>query len=195
MLGYQAAPVPGPRPGVPPATFAGTPHANLSHPGLPQMPVLPLMPLPAPGLIPGLPGVAAPGVLPLAAPGVLPGMPPIVVAAVVMPNGGTPQLTQQKRMRSTAPPLTAEEALHAAAVEGLTLHAAPSTKTGYKGAPTVADPDAAPNLLHASARVQRACLHASVTDVARPAPVCAGVSRGGKSAKKPFQAVRGAHSL
>ena len=143
MLGYQAAPVPGPRPGVPPATFAGTPHANLSHPGLPQMPV-PMMPVAAPGLIPGLPGVAAPGVLPLAAPGVLPGMPPIVVTAVVMPNGGTPQLTQQKRMRSTAPPLTAEEALHAAAVEGLTLHAAPSTKTGYKGAPTAADPDARP---------------------------------------------------
>ena len=57
-------------------------------------------------------------------------------------------------MRSTAPPLTAEEAREAAEKEGLQLVPAPGSKTGFKG-----------------------------------------VSRGGKSAKKPFQAVRGNKSL
>merc|ERR1740124_612822 len=99
------------------------------------------------------------GHLNLASQAMIPGMPPIVVTAVVMPNAGVmhnpiQQLQHHKRLRSHATPLSVEEALHAARLEGLTLHAAPSIKTGFKG-----------------------------------------VSRGGKSSKKPFQAVRGQHSL
>lgn len=80
------------------------------------------------------------GHLNLASQALIPGMPPIVVTAVVMPNGQPVinpihQLQQQKRLRSHATPLSIEEALHAARLEGLTLHAAPSTKTGYKGTP------------------------------------------------------------
>mmetsp|Transcript_73420 Transcript_73420/g.177153 ORF Transcript_73420/g.177153 Transcript_73420/m.177153 type:complete len:513 (+) Transcript_73420:49-1587(+) len=134
------------------------PFVNLSHPGLQALPPLAAMAHPALGGQIPLGGMHGLGHLNLASQAMMPGLPPIVVTAVVMPNGAAvhpiQQLQQQKRLRSHATPLSVEEALHAARLEGLTLHVAPSTKTGYKG-----------------------------------------VSRGGKSSKKPFQAVRGQHSL
>ena len=117
------------------------PFVNLNnHPSMQAFAPLPAtaQPTPLSGQIPlaGMPGL---GHLHLAPQAMIPGLPPIVVTAVVMPNGAAvhpiQQLGQQKRLRSHATPLTAEEALHAAKLEGLTLHVAPSTKTGYKGTP------------------------------------------------------------
>ena len=117
------------------------PFVNLNnHPSMQAFAPLPAtaQPTPLAGQIPlaGMPGL---GHLNLAPQAMIPGLPPIVVTAVVMPNGAAvhpiQQLHQQKRLRSHATPLTAEEALHAAKLEGLTLHVAPSTKTGYKGTP------------------------------------------------------------
>ena len=68
----------------------------------------------------------------------------------------------------------------AASAEGLTLITVPSTKTGYKGRRARRTPCLQPR----AAIVDRSC-----------AALDAGVSRGGKSAKKPYQAVRGQHSL
>ena len=170
------------------------------------------------GQIP-LAGMAGLGHLNLAPQAMIPGLPPIVVTAVVMPNGAAvhpiQQLGQQKRLRSHATPLTAEEALHAAKLEGLTLHVAPSTKTGYKGTP---GPPRCPRTAPAPAPRATRCspgrsshphpprvrfrfsrsrsflmITRTVVDVLCPVrsntpPRVAGVSRGGKSSKKPFQA-------
>ena len=130
-VGQMACPI-----GQPPLPFV-----NLNnHPSMQAFAPLPAtaQPTALAGQIPlaGMPGL---GHLNLAPQAMIPGLPPIVVTAVVMPNGAAvhpiQQLGQQKRLRSHATPLTAEEALHAAKLEGLTLHVAPSTKTGYKGTP------------------------------------------------------------
>ena len=112
------------------------PFVNLNHPALHGFP--PLAAMAPPGQIP-LGGMHGLGHLNIATQPMIPGLPPIVVTAVVMPNGAAvhpiQQLQQQKRLRSHATPLSVEEALHAARLEGLTLQVAPSTKTGYKGTP------------------------------------------------------------
>ena len=136
MLGVQGlAPMHGVvRPmGLPP------PFVNLHHPGLQAFPPLAAMAQPVGGHIP-MATLQGLGHLNLASQAMIPGMPPIVVTAVVMPNAGVmhnpiQQLQHHKRLRSHATPLSVEEALHTARLEGLTLHAAPSTKTGFKGAP------------------------------------------------------------
>lgn len=116
------------------------PFVNLNHPSMQAFSPLPATAQPAPlaGQIP-LAGMPALGHLNLAPQAMIPGLPPIVVTAVVMPNGAAvhpiQQLQQQKRLRSHATPLSVEEALHAARLEGLALQVAPSTKTGYKGTP------------------------------------------------------------
>ena len=165
------------------------PFVNLNnHPSMQAFAPLPAtaQPTPLAGQIPlaGMPGL---GHLNLAPQAMIPGLPPIVVTAVVMPNGAAvhpiQQLHQQKRLRSHAAPLTAEEALHAAKLEGLTLHVAPSTKTGYKGTP---GPPRCPRT--APAPAPRATRSSPGRSSHPHPPRVAGVSRGGKSSKKPFQA-------
>ena len=129
-------------------------------------------PTPLAGQIPlaGMPGL---GHLNLAPQAMIPGLPPIVVTAVVMPNGAAvhpiQQLHQQKRLRSHAAPLTAEEALHAAKLEGLTLHVAPSTKTGYKGTPGRRAALAPHQLRHLSPPAARPAAPATPTPLASQA--------------------------
>ena len=126
MNGSMARPI-----GLPP------PFVNLNHPALQGFAPLAAMGQPALGGQIPLGGMHGMGHLNLASQAMIPGLPPIVVTAVVMPNGAAvhpiQQLQQHKRLRSHATPLSVEEALHAARLEGLTLHVAPSTKTGYKG--------------------------------------------------------------
>ena len=128
------------------------PFVNLSHPGLQALPPLAAMAHPALGGQIPLGGMHGLGHLNLASQAMMPGLPPIVVTAVVMPNGAAvhpiQQLQQHKRLRSHATPLSVEEALHAARLEGLTLHVAPSTKTGYKGTPGPQPPAPCPQQHH-----------------------------------------------
>eukprot|EP00908_Phaeocystis_cordata_P008197 Transcript_18861.p2 GENE.Transcript_18861~~Transcript_18861.p2 ORF type:complete len:422 (+),score=101.74 Transcript_18861:50-1315(+) len=137
-----------------PAPVLSSEVPSAPHPMVPYVSSMPIASAPA------VMGAAVSAMPPVCMPSVMPAPTPVVVAVEVTqghPAGMVPAgIVGDRRAarRANGAPLTAEEALAQARAEGLTLHTATNTKTGYKG-----------------------------------------VSRGGKSAKKPYQAVRGTNSL
>ena len=112
------------------------------HPMVPYVSSMPIASAPA------VMGAAVSAMPPVCMPSVMPAPTPVVVAVEVTqghPAGMVPAgIVGDRRAarRANGAPLTAEEALAQARAEGLTLHTATNTKTGYKGAPPHAAPAA-----------------------------------------------------